>query len=494
MNDRVGERAANVHQHLHAPSLAPQLLPGRQRHDHRREERGDVPIQEVERQEVRQLVLHAGVVLEMIEPVRLQRRRQGEGRRDDEQEPSRNARALTHSVLLRPLSGHPSRAVKPENPAAAPDRPFITAAPRLITPNPRRRGPSRTPGVRRSAGPFSSTWEPGSSLAAATRGFRPATGHISVSRARGRREHAPMLARTVLALSLAVRVYDNTGVPPGDRATALAAAHDILKDAGIAVTWRDDDNVPAPAEVIVRIVTAPGGGASRSARLLVDRRRAAGGHPRDRVRRSRHDARGALRRRPGPAAWPRHGARDRPPAPRHNPPRRPRAHARRLDERRTPPRSGLGLVAVTRGRRPHAPRPGRPAPTPRPARRHRRPEPTTGPSQVRGPKVQKVQKVRKVRRGPLGPARTVDSWTARTFLARIRTDREGCAFIMRSHVRYPPSGGASVSRRLSRRYLLCGCCADPIQAGAGGEAKVLRCRSEHCRHAGGHEGRPCHVA
>ena len=54
-----------------------------------------------------------------------------------------------------------------------------------------------------------------------------------------------MLARAVLALSLAVRVYDNTGVPPGDRATALAAAHDILKDAGIAVTWRDDDNVPA---------------------------------------------------------------------------------------------------------------------------------------------------------------------------------------------------------------------------------------------------------
>jgi len=66
-----------------------------------------------------------------------------------------------------------------------------------------------------------------------------------------------MLARTILALSLAVRVYDNTGVPPGDRASALAAARDILKDAGIAVTWTDDDNVPAPAEVIVRIVTAP---------------------------------------------------------------------------------------------------------------------------------------------------------------------------------------------------------------------------------------------
>ena len=67
-----------------------------------------------------------------------------------------------------------------------------------------------------------------------------------------------MLARTVLALSLAVRVYDNTGLPPGERVAALAASHAILKDAGIAVTWRGDDApVPAPEEVIVRIITAP---------------------------------------------------------------------------------------------------------------------------------------------------------------------------------------------------------------------------------------------
>jgi hypothetical protein len=66
-----------------------------------------------------------------------------------------------------------------------------------------------------------------------------------------------MLARTVLALSLAVRVYDNTGVPPDARASALAVVHAILKDAGIAVTWREDDDAPTPAGVIVRIVTAP---------------------------------------------------------------------------------------------------------------------------------------------------------------------------------------------------------------------------------------------
>ncbi len=66
-----------------------------------------------------------------------------------------------------------------------------------------------------------------------------------------------MLARTVLALSLAVRVYDNTGVPPDARASALAVVHAILKDAGIAVTWREDDNAPTRGEVIVRIVTAP---------------------------------------------------------------------------------------------------------------------------------------------------------------------------------------------------------------------------------------------
>ena len=55
-------------------------------------------------------------------------------------------------------------------------------------------------------------------------------------------------------------MYDNTGVPPADRATALAVAQAILKDAGIAVTWRDDEDQASPrlpAEVIVRIVTAP---------------------------------------------------------------------------------------------------------------------------------------------------------------------------------------------------------------------------------------------
>jgi hypothetical protein len=66
-----------------------------------------------------------------------------------------------------------------------------------------------------------------------------------------------MLARTVLALSLAVRIYDNTGVPPDDRAAALEAAHAILMDAGIAVTFGENDTIPAPAEVIVRIVAAP---------------------------------------------------------------------------------------------------------------------------------------------------------------------------------------------------------------------------------------------
>ena len=68
-----------------------------------------------------------------------------------------------------------------------------------------------------------------------------------------------MLAHTVLALSLVVRVYDNTGVSPGDRATALSAAHAILEAAGIAVSWRDggDAESARPGEVIVRIVAAP---------------------------------------------------------------------------------------------------------------------------------------------------------------------------------------------------------------------------------------------
>jgi hypothetical protein len=80
-----------------------------------------------------------------------------------------------------------------------------------------------------------------------------------------------MLATAVLALSLVVRVYDNAGVLPADRAAALSVAEAILKDAGIDVAWRDgagcdegaardaalpNGSAPAP-EVIIRIVMAP---------------------------------------------------------------------------------------------------------------------------------------------------------------------------------------------------------------------------------------------
>jgi hypothetical protein len=80
-----------------------------------------------------------------------------------------------------------------------------------------------------------------------------------------------MLATALVALSLVVHVYDNTGVPSADRAAALAAAHSILKDAGVAVTWRDGGEREQAAErdvrlrngaealpkVIVRIVVSP---------------------------------------------------------------------------------------------------------------------------------------------------------------------------------------------------------------------------------------------
>ena len=89
-----------------------------------------------------------------------------------------------------------------------------------------------------------------------------------------------MLARTVLALSLVVRVYDNVGVASGDMVSALAVAHAILKNVGIEVTWQagrvgqaglvgqvgqvmqnglDDGDRVATSELIVRIVAAPAG-------------------------------------------------------------------------------------------------------------------------------------------------------------------------------------------------------------------------------------------
>jgi hypothetical protein len=80
-----------------------------------------------------------------------------------------------------------------------------------------------------------------------------------------------MLARTVLALSLVVRIYDNVGVTNGDRDAALAVAHAILKNAGIEVTWRgaqtgrdgqegqEGQEGRDGQELIVRIVAAPAG-------------------------------------------------------------------------------------------------------------------------------------------------------------------------------------------------------------------------------------------
>jgi hypothetical protein len=80
-----------------------------------------------------------------------------------------------------------------------------------------------------------------------------------------RREDAGMLARTLLAISLVVRVYDNVGVANADMEAALAAAHATLKNAGIEVMWRVGQvgrvgqvSQDGP-ELIVRIVDAPPG-------------------------------------------------------------------------------------------------------------------------------------------------------------------------------------------------------------------------------------------
>jgi hypothetical protein len=80
-----------------------------------------------------------------------------------------------------------------------------------------------------------------------------------------------MLATSLVALSLVVHVYDSAGVAPAERTAALAVAQSIMKDAGIAVTWRDGGECDQPAErdvrlrngadilpeVIVRIVVSP---------------------------------------------------------------------------------------------------------------------------------------------------------------------------------------------------------------------------------------------
>jgi hypothetical protein len=67
-----------------------------------------------------------------------------------------------------------------------------------------------------------------------------------------------MLAQSVLALSLVVRIYDAYGIPADHLARARATVDSIMKPAGIAVTW---PQCPCAAplgtgELVVRIVAA----------------------------------------------------------------------------------------------------------------------------------------------------------------------------------------------------------------------------------------------
>ena len=69
---------------------------------------------------------------------------------------------------------------------------------------------------------------------------------------------ADMLAQSLLALSLAVRVYDAFGVPGDHLDRARITVDRILKDAGVTIAWRQCP-CPSPvdaAELVVRIIAA----------------------------------------------------------------------------------------------------------------------------------------------------------------------------------------------------------------------------------------------
>ncbi len=67
-----------------------------------------------------------------------------------------------------------------------------------------------------------------------------------------------MLAQSLLALSLVVRVYDAFGVPGDHLDRARITVDRILKDAGVTIAWRQCP-CPAPVdagELVVRIIAA----------------------------------------------------------------------------------------------------------------------------------------------------------------------------------------------------------------------------------------------
>ena len=316
-------------------------------------------------------------------------------------------------VLLWSLSGHPSRRSSRRT----------RRWPRIGRSSPQHRDSShqtrgvaagRPPGVRRSARRLSSTGIP--AFLPRSRDWWPPDrdwSHFGFRCARARREdaacsHGPR-ARA-LARRSRVRQRRRAARRPGRRAGGRARHPE---DAGIAVTWREDDDaaaaVAAPSDVIVRIVTAPAEALPGSLGFsLIDVERRSGTLATvfaDRVAESR----GAVRRRRRPAARPRHGARDRPPAPRHDAPRRSGADARRLDDASNCTGSSRGTGRCRAKTSPACAAAWPPAGAElRTARRPRRPEVRVLRSYR--PEVLEVLEVLEVRRLSRCPA---DPWTFR---------------------------------------------------------------------------------
>ena len=82
--------------------------------------------------------------------------------------------------------------------------------------------------------------------------------HIHVAAVTSDPKNGLMLAQSVLALSLVVRIYDAYGIPADHLARARMTVDAVMKNAGIAITWPQcpcQSRVGA-GELVVRIVTS----------------------------------------------------------------------------------------------------------------------------------------------------------------------------------------------------------------------------------------------
>ena len=98
VDDRVRKRSWNVHEKRRPPEAAAELVPRRETHDERRQQRRHIPVNQIQNDDVNGQRVHV-LALRCREQIRLNAGRNAEGCRDPDEEQQRDA-ARAHVVTI----------------------------------------------------------------------------------------------------------------------------------------------------------------------------------------------------------------------------------------------------------------------------------------------------------------------------------------------------------------------------------------------------------